>query len=666
MQISQMFRSAEVIGPWGRDATLLLRVEVEEELGRPFEMSVDFLAQGMVLDPAEALGAPMSVRLERDDGGTRFFHGYVSRLEDLTHREDGEGWRVTLVPWLWFLSRRQDCRIFQRRNVPEIIAAVFSRYDIAEVEDRLSLGYQNRPYCVQYRETDLDFVSRLMEEEGIHYWFEHRSSGHVLVLADASTGLEATPGYESIPYFQKDEDALRERDHIDEWSVADDLQSGSYSLADYNFKAPSRNLLVEETSAAPTAQAALQVFDYPGLYAKKGAGNRYAKLRVEELQSQARRIRGAGNLRGLQVGASFRLSEHERVSPDREFRVISTRCVLEVDEYRSAASKERGALFRCEFTALDLDRPYQPPRRTELPVISGPQTAVVTGPEGQEIWTDNFGRVKLHFHWDRHGAPDEDSSCWVRVAQPWAGKGWGSLTIPRVGQEVIVEFLNGHPDRPIIVGSVYNGEQTPPQGLPAARSNMTLRSNSYPGGGGSNEITLNDTAGEEKLYIHAQYNSVEEVGNDRSSQVTNNDELEVGVDQAINVGNNRNVSIGVDDAESVGVNKTIDVGSNFVISAGTSITLKCGAASIHMNQAGVITISGTLVTMAGSINANVAAPITNVAGAILCTSTGAVNLTSGVVARVQGASMASLISADQAEVVGGGDTVIQGAKVKIN
>ena len=657
MRATQIHRTASVWSTFAPDRFLLRKAVIRERLSELFHISLEVQEQDEPLEGEELIGQPMVVRV-LSDGTERYFHGMVSEVNDRLDPNQPGIRDLELRPWFWFLRHRVDCRIFQRQTAVDIVVEVLRDAGLP-YELQLGEDFQVREYCVQYRESDLDFVSRLLEEEGIRYFFRHEADRHVLVLADQTAVPEPVPGQEWVVYHPKSARSQRGGEHVDSWARVTRATPGAHVLEDFDFKVPRKPLQTVARDPRSHVLGDLEVFDYPGKYTQDVVGQRLSRVRLEEAQREARVYRGRGPIVTLACGHAFSLIGHEQIAPSTQFAIRELETVIRSDDYGTLSGEAVGEpTLTTTFVAAEAALPFRPPRVTRRPRIVGPQTAIVTGPDGEEIHTDQHGRVTVRFHWDRHGERNENSSCWIRVAQPWAGNGWGGLALPRVGQEVVVEFLDGDPDRPIINGRFYNGDMKPPQSLPGSKANMSIRSQSYPGGGGSNEITMNDTAGSELFYLHAQHDKVTEVGNDDHTDVTGFQTLHVGKDQS--------VAIDLNAQETVGINKKISVGTSLLIEAGTSITLKCGASTIHMNQAGVITIAGSLVTMAGTICANVAAPITNVAGAALLTKSGAVNLTFGSVVRSYGAALANLESGGKAEVLGGSETLIQGGKVKIN
>ncbi len=631
----------------GNNVLLLSRFRGTEALGRPFEYDLELLSEDFQVDFDRVLGQPMVLRMQLHDDQnseqTRYFHGFVSRFEQApvagaTSRV--AGYRATVVPWLWFLTRRSDCRIFQEKNVPQIVLEIFREHGVADFELRLTHDYKPREYCVQYRETDFDFVSRLLEDEGIYYYFEHTSEKHTLVLCDSISAHLPFDGFDSVGYNPTDNTAGIRKGRISTWTLRRQVQPGIYSHNDFDFKVPRKMLRTYRKNPRPHAAARYEIYDYPGGYIEDGHGEQRARVRQEELDAQHETIKGAGDCRGLACGYTFKFDDYPREDQNREYLITSACYDLRGDPFASAsespgrsgqagktavAKADKGPDFAVSFTVIDADTPFRPARTTEQAVVEGPQTAVVTGPAGKEIHTDKHGRVKVQFHWDRYGEHDQDSSCWIRVSQPWAGKGWGGIQIPRIGQEVIVDFLEGDPDRPIITGRVYNGDNMPPlsgagrPGSPPAPKSaeesshfMTLKSNSLGGSGGHNEITMNDAGGAETLYIKAQKDETHEVGHDRKDTVGNDEVIEikhdrtdtVDHDETRTVHNNRKRTVDKNETISIGKNRTENVGQNETVtiamlrthSIGINDMLSVGAAQEISIGAGQ-TVSVGLVQM---------------------------------------------------------------------
>ena len=502
------------------DALMFRRMRAREALGEPFEFEVEAGSADPMLAPVDLLGQPACVALQRADGQDRFFHGIVAEMGLLGESgEDRFSYRLVLRPALWLLTRRADTRIFQALSVPDILKKVLEPFAV-EVDFQLTGRYGPVEYCVQYRETDFAFASRLMEKEGIYYFFRHEAQRHTLVLVDApGAHMPCEGGHEFV--YRETADSATDLEPVTQWRASQRVQPLRVAITDYDFARPDTSLQAEAHagSAAPQPQGlpALEIYDYPCDYASKAEGDHYAGIRQQVFDARVLRIDGEGLMRTLAAGGRFALAEHPQAAQNREWLAIATEIEMAAAGHRSGTAVP---FFRCRFKAIGGDEVWRSRARTLQPRVSGPQTAVVVGPAGEEIFTDAHGRVKLHFHWDRLGRRDENSSCWVRVSQPWAGQGWGSVSIPRIGQEVIVDFLEGNPDRPIVTGRVYNGAMPPPYGLPAAAATSGIKSKSHKGAG-FNEMSMDDTAGKEKITVHAQYDMATTVEHDDTQTVHN-------------------------------------------------------------------------------------------------------------------------------------------------
>ena len=442
-----------VEGPLGDSDLLLTSFTGEETLSGLFEFELDLLSDGAAVQAVDVVGKRASWSVALSDGTRRNFDGRISRYSRGTAPTGSTTVPLVIevVPWMWFLSRTSDSRIFSSMTVPEVIAQVFDDLGFAEYESALTSAYEPRDYVVQYRETDFNFVSRLMEQEGIFYYFRHEDGDHTLVLADY------TDAYCDLPESEVEYTGgiVGSRPGITAWEHRYEFRSGRWTLRDYDFENPSKDLEVSVSGTVDIPEALrLELFDFPGGYIETLDGARLARLRMEEEESTFDTVEGAGDVRSFSPCGKFTLTGHPHPSDNAEY-------VL------TAVSHSAVDMFSYEntFTAIPADAPYRPPRITPNPVVSGPQTAFVTGPVGEEIFTDSFGRVKVRFHWDRENTTGDKDCCWIRLAHDYAGKGWGRLVIPRIGQEVLVEFLEGDPDRPIITGRVYNADSMPPYPL---------------------------------------------------------------------------------------------------------------------------------------------------------------------------------------------------------
>lgn len=612
--------------PLGPETLLLLKMTGTEHLGRMFNYELDLLSKNNEIKFEDIIGQSVTVTLKLPDGSSRYFNGLVNSFSQVGSHLNYVHYRASLKPWLWFLTRTADCRIFQEMTVPDIIKKVFRDLGFTDFEDKLSGSYRNWVYCVQYRETDFNFVSRLMEQEGIYYYFKHQDGKHVMVLSDAVSSHEAFAGYDTIPYFPPQQDVHRERDHIHDWVITKEAQPGVVALNDYDFEKPKASLQASSSIVREHSIADYEIYDYPGEYTVHGDGDNYVQTRIQELQAQYEKIRGEGNARGLGVGNLFKLTQFDRADQNREYLIESASYELNSEGYESSGSSATEETYKVVFACIDSQNHYRAMRTTPKPVVQGPQTAVVVGPSSEEIYTDKYGRVKVQFHWDRYGKLDENSSCWVRVSQVWAGKRWGGIHIPRIGQEVIVDFLEGDPDQPIITGRVYNADNMPPYGLPANKTQSGIQSRSSKNGtpANFNEIRFEDKKGSEQVYIHAEKNQdnvvendettevgrdrTEHVGHDETITIDNNRTEKVGKNETITIGKNRNEKVGDNETIDIGKNMTVTVGKNTLLDSGDSITLQTGQASIVMKKNGNIQISGSKILIKGSSNITLSAP----------------------------------------------------------
>jgi type VI secretion system secreted protein VgrG len=585
-----------------------------EELSQPFSYELTLLSEDNAIKANTLLGKSVTVELDLLNDSVRCFNGIVTRFARGATEGRFAHYHATMRPWLWILSRSTDCRIFQNMKVPDVVMQVFRDFGFTDFDDALSGSYRTWDYLVQYRESALDFVSRLLEHEGIYYYFKHESGKHTLVLADGYAAHEAAPGYAEVPFFPPAPESVRERDHLSAWNVSEQVQPGAYTLNDFDFTRPRASLQARTHDPRDHAHADLEQYDYPGAYVEAAHGEAYSKVRLHALLAQYERNQGQGDARGLAAGNLFKLAQHPHAELNREYLIIAAEHTVKNSTRESNTQSE--VRVDAAIAAIESRVPYRAPQRTPKPTIHGPQTAIVVGKAGEEIWTDQYGRVKVQFHWDRLGKRDENSSCWVRVAQVWAGATWGAIHIPRIGQEVIVEFLEGDPDRPIITGHVYNDDNKPPYTLPANQTQSGIKSRSSQGGNpdNANELRFEDKKGAEEVYLQAEKNLTELVKNDhattvqgsQTNSVSKSQSESVGADQSLSVEGNRtkhvkgSESVTIDGsaaADGVSGGKLnitgdyqLDTSNTIAIQAPTSIKLQCGASSLLI-EPGKITLS---------------------------------------------------------------------------
>jgi type VI secretion system secreted protein VgrG len=614
-----MSRVIEIITPLEKDLLLFHTMHGTEEMSRLFAYELVLLSKNGEVPFDDVVGKSMTVALERADEGVRYFNGICSRFSQGGRQGGFHVYRATLRPWLWVLTRTTNCRIFQEKSVPDVLKEIFSFHSISDVKFELTDSYSAWEYCVQYNESDWAFVSRLMEKEGIYYFFKHEEGRHTLVVADSPSAYTAAYG-EEIPFIAPEERVRPEKEHVYSWEKTQEMRSGKVSLTTHDFEKPSVDLEVRSDMSGQYALADYEIFEYGGDYVERGDGELYARTRNEEEQQQHDRARGATNARALAPGYLFTLGSHKRADQNGDYLVISASYELKSGEHEGR--DDTAASYACTFTALTTKQPFRAPSLTEKPIVHGPQTAVVVGPSGEEIHTDKYGRVKVHFFWDRYGKQDDTSSCWIRVSHPWAGKNWGMVTIPRIGHEVIVEFLGGDPDRPIITGSVYNAELMPPFELPGNKTQTGVRTRSSMGGtpANCNEIRFEDKKGSEQVFIHAEKNQDSEVENDETHWVGNNRKKTVDNDETTKIGNNRTEDVGANEKITIGANRTEKVSVNEDITIGANRTEKVGAnenITIGANQTITVgaarndTVGATMTqTIAGTLTQTVGGGIT--------------------------------------------------------
>ena len=650
IKLNQENRQARIDTPLGNDVLLLQHFSGTEALSQDYQYSMTVLSEDPSIDGNALVGKRISATYIDEDGRSRHFNGFVSRFEYNQQVEEpvkATSYTLEMVPWLWFLRHNTDCQIFQEMTAPDIIKQIFQELGYNDFREELTESYPTREYCVQYRESDYNFVTRLMEEEGIFFYFEHSKDKHTLVICDSPAGYYNLDETE-VQYTAIGQTRVKQ---LSSWRHVYEFRPGKIAQKDFNFKKPTDGLVTDQTSQiAFDGSSNLEVYQYPGLYDESNKGNRLTKVRMEEIEADHDHVVGSGFYLNFAPGGKFDVHKHSR--PGEEGRSYA---IVEVHtEFRSNLGFESydGDDFENEFKCIPAETAFRPPRVAAKPFVEGPQTAIVST-DGQEIVVDEHARVKVQFHWDRYGQKDVNSSCWIRVSQVHAGKGWGMIDIPRQHEEVIVSFLDGDPDRPIITGRVYNGDNQAPFGLKGAGNNAkhkTRRGNttkSYEAEG-YNEMTMDDTAGEEQIRIHAQYNMdtvVENdethtvgndrtksighdesntIGNDQTSQVGNNRAMAVGVDHEETVGNNQAISIGVKkdeiigneanetvgqkktitvgdemniqvgtkSTEQVGVEKIITVGEDLEMIAGKRVHITCGRSSVTLEANGDVTVSG--------------------------------------------------------------------------
>ncbi len=493
----------------GKGAFIVERVIGKEELSRMFEYRVDLISEHSDYKAKDILGTNASVEIEMPGGAdSRYLNGYITRFSVLGQVQTpayksniGFRYQIVLSPWIWFLTRTSTCAIFQQKKMINVIEEVLGRAsELQSLENKISGETETRDYCVQYRETDFNFFSRLMEQAGLYYYFTHEDGKHTLIIADNPSTHASMPGRSELRFSS----GTLHGASLKSWAQNAEVQPGAYAIDDFDYNKPNTPLLKVAPKERDHKNAGFEVYDYPGEYEEPSWGDKYSKIRIEELYCQFELSRGAGVERGIRPGFKFKLADHPVDALNKEYLAVSHNFTAINNLAQSGG--ESGASFDCSFGVIPASTQFRPPRLTPLPSIAGPQTAIVVGPAGEEICTDALGRVKLQFHWDRYSTGSDNDSCWVRVSSSLAGKGWGAINIPRVGQEVIVHFMEGDPDRPIVTGRVYNGDNQPPYDMPSKKMYTGMKTRSYPDGSTDefNELRFDDTKGSERVFLQAQ------------------------------------------------------------------------------------------------------------------------------------------------------------------
>ncbi|WP_375577352.1 type VI secretion system Vgr family protein [Paracidovorax oryzae] len=670
------------------EALQFRQLQGEEALSALYGFEIDLLSQDKGIDPKALLGLGATVSIETEGLGRRYLDGIVTRFGLRGQDTSAQiAYRITLQPWLWLATRRTDFRIFQEMDVPAIVSQVLSRYGRPFVL-RLTRGYRSRPYTVQYHESDYQFVSRLCESEGIYWFVEHASGSHTVVFADDVVASHAPlPGGHVIPFYPPGKTAIADREHIFAWRMGQGVAPGRAYLDDYDFTKPRADLSEMRQSPPGHAHDAYERYEWPGGYTEFADGETYTRLHMEEGMAARERAHAELNKRSIAPGYTIVLENYPRGDQNRQYLVTRVHYHLEENVQATqgtggAGQTQAGSVQKFSMEVHPTSVPYRPEVTTPRPRTTGPQTAVVVGPPGEEIWTDQYGRVKVQFHWDRIGAMNENSSCWVRVSTSWAGPGFGAVFTPRIGMEVIVDFLNGDPDYPIILGCVYNAANMPPWGLPGNATQSGIKTKSSKGGafgdgmksgaGDANAIRFEDRKGAEQLWLHAQKDQLTEVENDedkwvgqdrrktidrdetnvihrdRTETVDRNEKItvhgwrteevdgdetitihsnrkeRVDHDETISIGDNRREDVGIDETVSIGKNRSKSIGRNEKDKIGNNWSIKVGKMKTEtigiasMQNVGV----GRMENVGVAYNLNVGAIMATVVGSTQTTMVG--------------------------------------------
>lgn len=605
-QLTQDTRIGEFRTPLGKDTLVLTRFDATEGLSELFEYRIEAISLKEDIDFDDAIGQNCSVTL-KTYGSERHFNGVLVEAQWLGMKDVYYAYRLVLRPQLWLLSRSADCRIFSKKKAPDIIQTVLNDFGIKH-DLTLHEKYPELEYCVQYRETHLAFVSRLMEQHGIYYFFEHTSDKHTLWLADAKSSHKPVPGHQSTPFIPLAGDDRRDREHIYHWSSERRFRTRTVKFNDYDYENPGNKLLVDKDDAEKYAKKDIKYYDHPGKYKKENDGKLYVKVQLEAEQALDHRRHATGDAASLFPGGLTKLEQHSRNSENEEYLVVRSQHSFVSEFYRTGADVAPGQVYYGNYEFQKSDRPFRAPIVTPKPQVLGMHTAKVTSsregdaqedPNAEEIDTDKFGRIRVKFYWDHR----KQFSRWMRVAHVWASKQWGAQFIPRVGMEVVVAYEDGDPDCPLVIGAVYNGDNKHPYTVPDNKTQSGFKSNSSKGGRNDeyNEFMFDDKKGQELVRMHAQKDydvtvhhvETRKIGEDGVSGASRKTTLVTGDDEL-------NISTG---------SHSTTAAQNITLTAVASVKLICGGSTIVMTPGSIAITSGTITMTAGALNVMAATTI---------------------------------------------------------
>jgi len=649
--LKQKNRLGELTTPLGEDRLVLQRCNAHEGLSELFEFTIEALSHEENIDFDPAIGTNCCVKINSAAGIKRYFNGVLAEAEWTGLQEGLYTYQLVLRPWLWILTHTTDCRFFQEKTAPDIIKEVFDKAGFSDYELKLTETYPKMEYCVQYRETSFAFVSRLMEEHGIYYFFNHTEDKHTLILADSASAhqpIEAGGGV--LPFIPLTGAYVRDDEHIQHWTSERRFRSGKFAVNDYDFKRPGAVLLADTSASESYAKSTMEIYDYPGRYTERSDGETFAKVRLAAEQSADHRRMASGAAPSVYAGGKVKLKGHPKDSENIDYIAVRATHSLATQHYRSGGSSSATDDYHGNYVLQPLSKQFRAPLTTPKPLIHGIQTAKVVGDSGDEITVDEYGRIKVQFFWDR----DKKQSCWIRVAEVWSGKKWGSVFHPRIGQEVVVDFLEGDPDRPLCVGTVYNGDNGVPYPLPDKKNIGGWKTNSTKGGGGYNEFIYDDTKGSEEIRMHAEkdHNVVVRhaetrkigetfeipkgspsrnttlvngddnltissgdfnikiaqdlnitAGMNQTDQVAVNRSTTIGSSDSTTIGMSRSDTIGMSDSLEVGMSQSVTAGMAIELTAGMSVTLTGGGGIIELSPAGVV-VTGATIVLNGTVLIN--------------------------------------------------------------
>ena len=684
-----------------------LSLKGREALSTLFEFEVELISGTFMLDVRSMLSTELTIEIETSSGSPRYLSGKVIEFALIGREQVNSNYylyKATVRPEFWYLTQNQDNRIFQNKNVPAILEQVLGTYGFP-VEYQLTESYRDWEYCVQYQESDFNFVSRLMEHEGMYYYFKHDNGSHTLVITDAAATHEVFPAYETFTYYDSQGNVASDNESVLTWQRSAGMTTAKYSVVDYDFRKPQVKLDALTSEPLAGDDSSSEMYEWQGGYQELDHADQYARLRMQELKVNQELISAVTTVRGAAPGRIFTLLNHPRMTENQEYLIVSVNYQMGVAGYSTGTNRQDH--FELFFNAIPSSVQFRAPRITPQPKTSGPQTALVVGPAGQELYTDKYGRIKAQFHWDREGKKDENSSCWIRVSSPWAGGGFGGLQLPRIGDEVVVDFIGGNPDRPIVLGRVYNEMNMPPVELPADANISGFRTQSVFGDSSTeNHILFIDKLGQELVDLRAQYDMVVNilnnlditVGNNRTEHIKNNLKTKVDRTEERSVGGTRtttidgletgnfnasrvetvtgtqNTEVTSDDMFIVGGNQTTEIGANHTETIGGNDTITVTGAREEIVDSGVTetyntqytqTIDGpTTRTITGPVEDTITGDVTDtITGTVTKTITGDVTKKiTGVVNRSYGSKVEEKIAATW-KVQAGGDITFKAPNV---
>lgn len=619
----------KITTPLGKDTLILHQMEGIEELSSPFFFTLQCHSAKSDITADALVGKEAGFSVRRQDGSWRDFHGIISTFAPVDDNSGQCLYRLRIVPWLWCLTLSSDCRVYQQKDIKEILADLFQRHGFSDYDfSGLTRTYEKREYCVQYNESAFNFASRLMEDEGVFYWFRHESARHVLVLGDSPSAYKSAADADLA--FRKDPQSGGGDDLLTAWERESLLTTGFFSARDYNYEQPDCLLEGKSGKSAPFEKMdTFEAYRYPIARLDNNLLGTALEQNRDSAEAASVIVTGSGHARSFSPGATFTLTNHPSPAEAGNTFVI-TRVEHMADGSRQQPGQHQPNItYSNSFQCVPAKLTVRPDRRTARPSMRGVETAVVVGPSGEEIHTDEMGRIKIQFHWDRTGKSNEESSCWVRVSQPLAGSGWGIVAVPRIGQEVVVSFIDGSPDRPLVTGAVYNGLNALPYDFPAEKTKTVFRTRSTPNGASGNELTFDDEKDGEEILLHGERDLTVTIKNDAESTIDNDCRFTIGNDAATLVENNSEVTINGESKRSIGGSETVEVTKDAVLRAKTvtidaqsKITFKVGSSNIEVTASG-ITIKAAKIEIKADASATMGAPKVDVKADAMLTLDGA-------------------------------------------